>query len=125
MHTVQFPTLTSWSSRRALVCERAGWRCQICYLPEGSRVLGPTGRFYRIFLTVDEQRRVSRALCQRCRIHETQETACLPVPSIPANVGKRSPLHRLHIELVPIKRERPDVIVRKPLLPPECAAWMR
>ncbi len=119
-------TSTSWSSRRAEVCARAGWQCQICQLPEGARVLGPTGRFYRIFLTVDEQRRQKRALCQRCRIHETQETVVsLPVTPLPATHGKKSAMRRLHVELVPLRIERPAVVLRKPLLPPECAAWMR
>ena len=118
----------SWSRVRTEVCERQGWRCRICCLPDGSRVLGPTGRFYTVFLTVDETRQKLRALCQRCKIHETQETiVSLPVTPPPLPVApKRSPMQRLRVDLVALPKEPPTIKLPtyKPLLSPECAAWM-
>lgn len=87
-----------WSSVRYAVCSRAGWRCQICSLPEGARVRSTTGSSYVVCLVVDERRRKKRALCQRCSIHETQEVLALPLAP-----GRKSPLRRLHVELVPVE----------------------
>lgn len=99
-----------WSSVRYAVCSRAGWRCQMCGMPEGARVLAPTGHWYAVSLVVDLHRRRKRAICQRCTIYETQEVVALPLTS-----GRKDPLRRLHVELVPMK----------PLLPATSAAWMR
>lgn len=127
MHYYTRATPVRWSSLRHAVCARAGWRCQICALPEGARVPGPTGHFYTVFLVVDAQRRRKRALCQRCRIHETQETVSLPVTPLPLPMApKRTPMQRLRIDLVTIPKELPTirVPVYKPILPLSEAAWM-